>query len=70
MNETDGIREVEVGEEFRVCEVCGFEKGLHKSFLKDGSTYRLFTSVQSAGHATIWVDTGDLTHFMRKGKRK
>jgi len=41
MNETDKIREVEIGEEFRVCEVCGFEKGFHTSFLKDGSTYRV-----------------------------
>jgi len=24
-----------------VCEVCGFEKGFHTSFLKDGSTYRV-----------------------------
>ncbi|SCG85866.1 hypothetical protein [Methanobacterium congolense] len=41
MDENEKIREVEVGEEFRVCEVCGFEKGFHTSFLKDGSTYRV-----------------------------
>lgn len=37
----DKIRRVEVKEEFRKCLVCGFNRGFHTSFLKDGGKYRV-----------------------------
>jgi len=43
------IKEVEAGEEFRVCPACGYERGFHVSFLRDGADYRIVLICPNCG---------------------
>ncbi|MGB3943281.1 MAG: hypothetical protein WBK88_00620 [Methanothrix sp.] len=38
---SEEIKEVEAGEELRVCAACGYERGFHASLLRDGADYRI-----------------------------
>ena len=43
MNEkvSEEIRQVEPEGEFRICPACGYERGFHASFLRNGENYRI-----------------------------
>jgi len=43
------IKRVEAGEEFRVCPACGYERGFHASFLRDGADYRIVLICPNCG---------------------
>ena len=43
------IRQVEAGEEFRVCLACGYERGFHVSFLRDGEEQRIVLICPNCG---------------------
>lgn len=43
------IRRVDAGGEFRVCPACGYERGFHVSFLRDGADYRIVLICPNCG---------------------
>ena len=43
------IEKVEIGEEFRECPQCGYQRGFHVSFLADGADHRLVLICPSCG---------------------
>jgi hypothetical protein len=43
------IRRAEAGEEFRVCAACGYERGFHVSFLRDGADYKIVLICPNCG---------------------
>ena len=43
------IRDRPPGDEFRKCDECGYDRGFHSSFLKDGSMYRVILICPECG---------------------
>ncbi|UEC41827.1 MAG: hypothetical protein METHAR1v1_80011 [Methanothrix sp.] len=46
---SEEIRRVDAGEELRVCAACGYERGFHVSFLRDGAEYRIVLICPNCG---------------------
>ena len=46
---SEEIKEVEAGEKFRVCASCGYERGFHVSFLRDGEEQRIVLICPNCG---------------------
>jgi predicted RNA-binding Zn-ribbon protein involved in translation (DUF1610 family) len=46
---SEEIKQVEPGDEFRVCQNCGYERGFHVSFLRDGDEHRIILICPNCG---------------------
>ena len=46
---SEEIKQVEPGDEFRVCQNCGYERGFHVSFLRDGDEHRIVLICPNCG---------------------
>ena|GEM_PF-387120 len=46
---SEEIKQVEPGEEFRVCPACGYERGFHVSFLRDGQWHKIVLICPNCG---------------------
>ncbi len=49
MTVSSEIKRIELGEEFRVCPNCGYERGFHSSFLKAAEGYRIVLICPNCG---------------------
>ena len=46
---SEEIEQFEPGDEFRVCQNCGYERGFHVSFLRDGDEHRIVLICPNCG---------------------
>lgn len=46
---SEEIRSATPGEEFRISESCGYERGFHVSFLRDGREHRIILICPNCG---------------------
>ena len=49
MRVSEEIKRIELQEEFRICPACGYERGFHSSFLKDGEGHRIILICPNCG---------------------
>lgn len=54
MTVSSEIKRIELGEEFRICPNCGYERGFHSSFQKAADGYRIVLICPTAGRGTMW----------------
>ena len=54
---SEEIRQVEPGDEFRICLACGYERGFHASVLRDGEDFRIVLICPNCGarHDAGWL---------------
>jgi uncharacterized Zn finger protein len=43
------VRQRPVGDEFRKCDACGYDRGFHSSFVKQGERYRVILICPECG---------------------